>query len=522
MPNSENNKRIAKNTILLYFRMILIMVVTLYTSRIVLNTLGVEDFGIYNIVGGVVVLFTFLNNAMSSATQRFLNFELGENNFIQLRKVFSASISVHIIIAITILLLSETVGLWFINTQLNVPHVRIGAINWVYQFTIFTFLISIIRVPFNASIIANEKMSFYAYISIIEVMLKLSIVLILKVFGTDKLILYAALVSLVTFVVFGIYVCYCYRKFESTHYQFFIDKALYKQLLGFSGWSLFGSLANVGKSHVINILLNIFCGVAVNASMGITNQVSGALNGFVSNFQLAFNPQIVKSYAANEKEYLLKLIFKTSKYSFFLLLLLSLPILMNTELILKIWLKNIPEYTVEFCQLMIIYLLVESISGPLYMSIQATGEIKNYQIAISSVLLLNVPMSYILLKLNFVPYSVLWVNIIIGCFAFMIRMIFLKRLINISIKTFFNKVIRTIIIVSIVSTPFPLILSHYTYGLLGFLLVSLISIVSAGVSIFLLGLELGEREFVLNKIFVFYNKITVKEPSTMIKVDDKY
>jgi O-antigen/teichoic acid export membrane protein len=497
MANTENNKRIVKNTLSLYFRMFITMGVALYTSRVVLITLGIADFGIYNIVGGVVVLFSFINNAMSGATQRFLNFELGKKDNDKLNKVFSASVSAHFLIAIVILLLSETIGLWFINTYLNIPHNRMNAVNWVYQFTILTLIIGVIRVPYDASIIAHEKMSFYAYISIVEVVLKLVIVYILQLFGADKLIFYAILMSIVTILIFIVYFIYCYRKFESSHYHHTNDKVLYKQLLGFSWWSLFGSLANVGKSQFIDVMLNIFYGVAINAAMGITNQVKNALNSFVSNFQIAFNPQIVKSYAAKEREYLIKLVLSTSKYSYFLLFILSLPILINMEFILEIWLKTVPKYTVEFCQLSIIYLLIESISGSLWMAVQATGKIRNYQIIISSVLLLNIPVSYLILKMEFAPYSVIWCNITIGIAALIVRLLFLRHLIKLPLLDFMKDVIFRIVIVSSFSILLPFIINHYmAYGVLRVATTSFVALSLTGCTIFYLGLKKWERQFI--------------------------
>jgi len=486
--------------------MLFTMTVSLYTSRIVLNTLGVSDFGIYNIVGGVVVLFSFLNNAMSSATQRFLNFEIGKNDFVQLRKIFCISMNVHVSIAFIVFILAETIGLWFLNTQLNLPLDRMNAANWVYQFTILTFIISILQVPYNATIIAHERMSFYAYVSIVEVSLKLSAVFLLQYLGYDKLKLYAVLICAVALIIITIYKLYCNKKFESSRYIFIWDASLYKQLLSFSGWSLFGSVANVGKTQVINILINIFCGVLVNAAMGITNQVSATLNGFVSNFQLAFNPQIVKSYAANDKEYLMSLIFKTSKYSYFLLFILSLPILLNTEYILKLWLKIVPEYTVQFCQLTIIYLLIESISGPLWMSVQATGKIKSYQIVISSLLLLNVPFSYILLKLNFIPYSVVLVSIGIGILALLIRIIFLRSLINLPIIQFLREVILIIFIVTILSIPLPFIESFYLDGFRRLIITSTTAIISLVLILYFIGLDINEKKYVKIRILILINR----------------
>jgi O-antigen/teichoic acid export membrane protein len=494
----SNNKRIAKNTLMLYFRMFLVMGVALYTSRIVLNVLGVSDYGVYNIVGGVVVLVSFINNAMSSATQRFLNFEIGKKNFEQLKKVFSASLNVHILISIIVIFLAETFGLWFVNSQLNIPQGRMLATNFVYQFTILTFVISIIQVPYNAAIIAHEQMSFYAYISIIEALLKLGVVFILKNIHFDKLELYGLLICLVAIIVLFIYIVHCHKKYQSTHYVFVKDTSLYKELLGFSGWSVFGGIANVGKTQVVNILINIFCGVTINAAMAIANQVSSAINGFVSNFQIAFNPQIVKLYATNEKDNLFNLVFKTSKYSYFLLYILSLPVILNIHHILKIWLKIVPNYTAEFCQLTIIYMLVETISGPLWMLVQATGNIKKYQIIISSILLLNIPVSYFILKSGMPPYFVIIGTIFIGIIALFFRISFLRFLIEFSSKNFFKKVMGSIMLVSIITFSVSyfisaIIVKNY-FGTAFSIICSMIIATSA---IYIIGMDLDEKNSIV-------------------------
>ncbi|MGC3978506.1 MAG: lipopolysaccharide biosynthesis protein [Paludibacteraceae bacterium] len=458
---NNNNKRIAKNTMMLYFRMLLTMAIGLYTSRIVLKTLGVEDFGLYNIIGGIVVLFSFLNNSMTSATQRFLNFEMGRNDHLQMKKVFSASVNIHITIALSVIILAETVGLWFVNTQLNIPEDRFYAAGWVYQFTILSFTLSVLKVPYNATIISNEQMSFYAYISIVEVILKLLIVFLLNYILFDKLILYSILTMLVGLFMLLVCVFYCVRKYPSSRYIRVREKALYKQLLSFSGWSIFGSIANIGKTQGINVLINIFCGVSVNAAVSVSNQIIAAVNSFVSNFQIAFNPQITKSYAANDKVYLFDLIFKTSKYSFFLLFALSLPILLNTNEILNLWLTTVPKHTVGFCRMSIVYMLIESISGPLWMTVQATGRIKKYQIVISSLLLLNIPIAYLLLKFKFPPYYVIGGSAIIGIFALTVRLVFLYSLALFPVKLFISKVLMRILLVVTVSYAITSLVSSF-------------------------------------------------------------
>jgi O-antigen/teichoic acid export membrane protein len=503
---SENSKRIARNTVMLYIRMLFSMGVGLYTSRIVLNVLGVGDFGTYNIIGGVVVLFAFLKNALSSATQRFLNFEMGKGNPEELKKVFNTSMTVHVSIAVIIILLSESIGLWFVNTQLNFPAGRMDAVNWVYQLTIIGFIVGIIIVPYNASIIANERMSFYAYVSIVEVSVKLAVALLIVYIGYDRLITYTLLNTVASFLFFFVYKIYCNSKFDFCSYERIWDKVLYKKLIGFSSWSLMTGIANIGKSQGINILLNIFCGVTMNAAVGIANQLSGALNNFVFNFQQAFSPQIMKSYAAGDKAYFSKLIFQTSKVSYYMLLILSLPVLMNTETILVLWLKNVPEYTLIFSKLTILYILIDAISGPLWVSVQAIGDIKKYQIVISSVLLLNLPLSYLFLKVGLPPYSILWVGIVLCVAALIVRLVFLKKLIAFPLVLFSKEVLLRIVLVTVVSLPLPILVHIFTTGYEGMVLNIIVCFISVGSAVFVLGLKSEERTMVKGKAMELINK----------------
>jgi O-antigen/teichoic acid export membrane protein len=497
---TENNKRIAKNTAMLYVRMLFTMAISLYTSRVVLKTLGIADFGIYNIVGGVVILFEFLNSAMASATQRFLSFELGKNDSEEVKRVFSMSMTAHISIALLVILLAETIGLWFLNTQINIPEGRMNAANWVYQFSILTFCVNIIRTPYNASIIAYEKMSFYAYLSIVEVILKLLIVFLLVFFGFDKLILYSILVFIVGAIVFTLYKLYCGKVFSNCRYNYFWDIDLYKKLMSFSGWSLFGNAANIGAQQGINILLNIFFGVTVNAAMGIANQLSQAVYNFVSNFQTAFKPQIVKSYASDEKIYFNNLILQTSKFSYYLLFLLSLPILISCEFILKIWLGTVPEYTVSFCRLIIVFLLIEAISAPLWMAVQAIGKIRNYQILIGSIIICNIPLAYAVLKFGMVPESVLVIRLLIGIVTFIARFIYLLPKIELPIRLYIKEVIWVSLVMSLLSLPLPLLVNHYFSNWIGLLITTIVALVTTGCMIYTIGLRHNEREFVKKMI----------------------
>lgn len=497
---TANNKRIAKNTLYLYFRMLLIMGVTLYTSRIVLNALGVEDFGIYNIVGGVVILFSFINNALSSATQRFLNFEIGRGDVLGTKRVFSMSLTIHLFVALFVVLLAETVGLWFLNTQMNIPAERMAAANWVYQFSILTVCISFVQIPYYASVVAYEKMSFFAYIAIIEVILKLLIVVLLIYVGFDKLRLYSILTFLVAILVFACYKYYCNTRLDISRYQYFWDKILFSKLLNFSGWMLFGAAAGVSATQGVNILLNIFYGVTVNAAMGISTQVNSAVNKFVSNFQTAFMPQITKLYAIGDFEHLRKLIGQSSRFSFLLLFALACPLMLNIDFVLKLWLKTVPEYSSVFCILILIYSLVEAASKPVGLAIHATGKVKFYNIVMSIALLMNIIFSFIFLRLGFSPNVVLVINVCVGILCFAIRLLFAGYYKVLKIAEFIRSVIFRIVCISVFVVPVPLYISRYYNQWIGFFVTSSIFLCLFTVVVYFIGLTRSEKEEVLKAI----------------------
>lgn len=500
MTNNDSNKRIAKNTALLYFRMLFTMGVGLYTSRIVLNALGIEDFGIYNIVGGIVVLFSFLSNALTSATQRFLTFELGRKNISKFQKIFNLSLLTYCGLSLTIILLAETIGLWLLNTHLNLPPDKIDASNWVYQFTITTFVFNLLRTPYNATIIAHEKMNFYAYVSIIEVTMKLLIAFALTFANSDKLVLFSILIAISSIVINGIYYTYCINKFKECKLRFYWNAAEFRKIASFSSWSLFGSLSVVGSNQGVNIILNIFFGVVVNAAMGIANQVCNAVNQFVSNFQIAFNPQIIKLHATGDQEQLITLLFRSAKLSFFLLFFLSLPILIETDMILALWLKVTPEYTSDFCRLIIIALLIDTLSGPLWMAVQANGKIKKYQLIISSIFWLNVLFTYALFKLGFAPTTTFAVRVIINVILLAVRINLLSTMIQFPAKDFLRNVIFKVCFISLISAIPPLLIHQYTEGIGGLCLTTVVSCITLGSFIFFIGLSKAEQKFITNTI----------------------
>lgn len=498
---NNSNARIAKNTILLYIRMLIILIISLYTSRVVLSVLGAEDFGIYNVVGGVVVLFSFLTNAMTSSTQRFLNYNLGLNDENKVIKVFNTALITHFTIFVLIFILAETVGLWFVKTQLNIPTERTNAMLWVYQMSVLSTLINIMVIPYRASIIAAEKMSIFAYVSILETLFKLIIVLILPYIAADKLISYVILLSLVSVLNFLVYEEVCRRKLSFTRFHLQWDKAQYREQISFSGWYLLGGLATVGSKQGTNILINIFFNVAVNASVGIANQVRNAVYGFIASFQTAFNPSIVKLYAAGEVEELLKLIYRSSRFSYFLLFTLSFPIILFCKEILSIWLVEVPEYAVIFTQLIMIESFTEALSTPLWTAIGATGRVQKYHFFVSIIILLALPLTYISFKLGSDPIFAFLINLIISIIALLYRLLYTKKYVPYSFHDYCSQVVFRCLKITLISIPVPLILKYsFCTSTASTLLIIALTIVISLITIYLIGLSKNERLFIINNI----------------------
>lgn len=435
-----NNKRIAKNTLLLYVRTLFIMLVTLYTSRVVLNTLGVSDYGIYNVVGGVVAMFGFINASMSSATQRYITFALGKGDIADLRKIFSTALQIHVLIAALIVVLGETVGLWFMYTQMQIPADRMNAAFWVLQCSIVSSVVMIISVPYNADIIAHERMSAFAYISIIEAVLRLAIVYLLLAFSYDKLILYAFLTLAVQLLIRFCYSSYCNKHFPESKYRHVWDKFLFKEMTGFAGWGMFSSLSGILSGQGLNMLLNVFFGPVVNAARAVAVQVQNAILQFIGNFQMAINPQITKTYANGEMEDMHKLMFRSARFTFYLLFVVSLPVLFETNFILTVWLKTVPENTVIFLRIMICVSLLYPLSNPLIIANQATGQVRNFQFVSGLILLFILPVSYICLSFGLPAYSVFVVHFIMEFTTLFYRLRLLRSSINIRFIDYFKNV----------------------------------------------------------------------------------
>lgn len=490
-----DNKKIAKNTIMLYIRMLLIMAVTLYTSRVVLKILGIDDYGIYNLIAGFVTLFSFISNALISSMQRYFNICLGKDDKEQYKQIFSSSIVILLFFCLVIFLLGETIGLWFINNHLNLPEGREVAAFWVYQFSLLTFVANTIRTPYQASIIAHESMSFYAYTGIAEVLLRLCVVFALQLFVIDYLILYALLYFLLVVVINIVYLVYCKRKFTECSFVKADNKKLFRELLSFSGWSIFGQSAIVIKNQGDAILINHFFNVAANAAMGIASQVTGAIDMFVTNFQTAFNPQLTQSYTDDNKLTHYGLISRSAKFSYFLLLAMLLPVVFNIDFILSLWLSEVPQFANYFIVLILIGYLLNALSTPLFVSVLASGHIKGYQVSVFIIFILGLIGSFAVLYLGFEPYSIACVGVFVQLFLLCSRMGFAHRYSSYSPMTFFRNVAWRIIIVSLLSLICPLFFFYMPKSMAMSILSICIDIVWTLIAIYVFGLDNNEKKF---------------------------
>lgn len=496
---AENNKRIAKNTLVLYFRMFLIMAVSLYTSRIVLEALGVEDFGIYNVVGGLVTVMGALNSAMAVSVQRYLTFELGKGNSVRLKQTFSMCMTIFLLFAILLLILAETLGLWFLNTYLVIPSDRIIAANWVYQFSILSAIVTLLYIPYNAAIIAHEKMNVYAYVSIMEVGMKLIVAFVLVMFSADRLIIYGVLLMLTALVVTAVYVIYCIRKYEECRYYFYWEKGLFIQLLSYSVWNMFGSFASLAKGQGLNILLNMFFNPAVNASRGIAYQVNSAVTQFFSNFYTAVRPQITKYYAQNDLKDMFELVFRSSKFSFYLVWIISLPVLVEAPYMIQLWLGQLPEYVVPFTRIIIVISAVDAMATPLMTTAHATGNIKLYQFVVGTLTILIIPISYIFLKIgDYSPTIVFWISLFVSVVNLFVRLWIVQRLVNFPVWCYVKNIFALVLLIAVLSSIVPVGVSYCVESSFrNCCLVCGLSILSSLSFIYLLGLTRNEKNFIM-------------------------
>ena len=509
MTASVNNRRIAKNTLFLYFRMILVMGVSLYTSRIILEALGVNDYGIYNVVGGIVALFSLISGSLSAAIARFLTFELGTGNKRNLEIIFSTSLSIQLCLSAVVVLLCGTIGYWFLNTRMNIAPDSIPAANVVLPCSTLTFVINLISVPYNALIIAHEKMSAFAYVSIVEVSLKLGASFILLIFGDNRLIIYAILIFMISLVIRAIYGMYCGKHFEECHVRPTFQKKVFKEMSQFAGWNFLGASAGVLRNQGNNIILNLFFGTVVNSAYAICMQVNSAISQLSDNFMGSVNPQITKYYAQSEFGEMNKLIFRSSRLSFFLTWLLASVLILNTSYVIHLWLKDVPEYTIVFIQLILVFALIESLSKPIITAMLATGDIRNYQIVVGGLQLLNLPVSYVLLRNGFSPVGPLVVTIGISVICLIARMIMIKNIIPIiDLSEFFFSVCLRSLSVCVLSLLLVFGLWYKTSSVemtfYMFVLESAALLIWTCIAILYVGCDRDERRFILGKIKSYY------------------
>lgn len=500
--SSSNNKRIAKNTLFLYFRMMIIMGVTLFTSRVVLQTLGVEDYGIYNVVGGIVVIFSFLNSSLSAASQRFITFELGKGDNGNISNVFSTCVILHFFLALLIAIIAEPIGIWFINNKLMIPETRIPAAIWVFHFSIVSMFVMFISVPYNALIVAYERMDAFAIVSIIDALLRLGIAYALLMFkNIDKLVIYGILHLIAQIIIRLCYTIFCTRMFTNVQFLKNIDKQLLFEMGQFASWSILGNVAYMAYTQGLNLLLGTFFPPVVNAARGIAVQIQNAVNNFINSFQTAINPQITKNYASDNIDEMVNLVFRSSRFSFYLIMILSIPVILRTPDILRLWLVNVPDHSVTFVRIILVTSSIHAIANPLNISVKATGKIRLYEITVGGLMIAILPVSYIFLRLGYAPEIVFIVHLCIECIAMLFRIWNTKTLIKFSYKSYFKEVILRILVVLTLSLISSYIVSiNFSSGLLQTIAVTLISVLISFLIILLFGLNKTERTFIINKI----------------------
>ena len=501
MSYKADHGRVMRNTAVLYFRMALMMCINLYTSRVVLQVLGVEDYGIFYVVWGVVYILNFINSSMAASTQRFLTFELGTGNKKRLHEVFVTSVHINLIISLLLILISETGGLWFLMEKMVIPEERVTAAMWCYQLSIVTAVAEVMSCPYISVFIAREKMSAFAYISILDAFLKLAIVGLLLLFDYDHLIIYAILYTCEKLLMRLLYNLYCARHFEESRYQWFYEKELFKKMSSFAGWSMLENLAYVLYTQGLNMLLNVFFGPIANAAQAAAGQAKNAVSHFSRNFQVAINPQITKTYAAEQLKEMHLLIFRGSRLTFCLLLMLCLPLAVEAPMVLDIWLKEVPEGTAGFLRLLLVVLIAQQMASPLIAAIQATGNIKRYQIISGGLMILVVPAAYIVLKMGGAPWTVFVVYLLISVLAFIATICIVLPEIHMSMKDYTLHVLKPCLFVLLLSLIAPVIMKQLTdKGIWPSLLTITITVISTGVLCYTIGLDKEMRVMIKEKV----------------------
>ena len=505
---SSNNKRIAKNTVMLYIRMLLVMGVSLYTSRVILSTIGIEDYGIYNVVGGFVSMFSIITSSITVSISRFITIELGKGDLEKLRMVFQTSLRIQLIISFIIIILTEAVGIWFLYNKMQIPEGRHDAAQWVLHCSILTFAISLLTVPYRSSIVAHEKMSVYAYISILEVFLKLGIVYLLYISSHDRLVLYAILMLIVSIVLALIYVVYCRHNFKECSGKSHTDSTTFRNMWGFAGWSFLGNSAYILNTQGVNMIMNIFFGVIVNAARGIANQVDSAVSQFSSNFTVAINPQIMKSYAIGNKQEAFLLTCRGAKFSFMLMYLIALPIILEADQILHLWLGTPPDNSAKFVIWTVLASLINTIGHPLLTLVNASGDIKKYQIYITLFGFAPFPLTWIAFKLG---ATVIWAYIIYFCIYYVlayVRLWLVHNKTGIPYSLFLREAILRTHIVALISLILPFLVIRFCEpSIIRLSITTIVSVLSCAITMFIIGLTTNERKAILTKIENIIHKL---------------
>lgn len=498
----ENNKRIARNTVILYCRMFLMLAIGLYTSRVILQTLGVEDYGIYNAVGGFVAMFGLISGTLTNSINRFLAFELGRGDREKLVRVFSTSLNVMMILSAIIVVLGATVGVWFVSEKMVIPVGRESAAMWVLACSVLAFVMNLVSVPYNAAIVAHEKMSAFAYITLVEAVLKLAIVYALYVIPFDKLKVYVVLFTLLALLIRLLYGAYCKRHFAECTYHLIHDRALLRQMTSFAGWNFLAGGAGMINNTGVNVMMNLFFGVTVNAARGIATQVNVYVNQFVTNFMMALNPQITKSYATGDFAYMHSLVCRGAKFSYFLVLLFLIPICLEAHQLLSLWLGIVPEYAVPFVQLTLISSAINVLSNTIITSIHATGNIRRFMIIVGSVEIINFPLVYIAFRLGASPLVAYYIYLVIYAILMFLRFYLTKDLIHMPASMFIRKVYLKALVVTIVASVVPVAvrLAMPTETILRFVVVCCVSLASTASTIYLVGLDASERSLIVKLI----------------------
>lgn len=493
----SNSRLILKNTVFLYCRQILVLFIALFTTRIVINVLGIDDYGLYNLIAGVIMILTIITGSMTSSTQRFLSISLGKNGQEEFIRIYNVCFTLFVLLSGVVLLFGETIGLWFINTQLSIPDDRIVAANWCYQTALFTFILRMLRIPSNAAIIAHEKMNFYAYVSILDVLLQLGVAYALYIIAYDHLITYSLLLTLTAVISNLIYGLYSKYKLGAYCRGFSLEKKYFQSIFSFSFWIFFGSISTIGTRQAIDILINRFFGIRLNASTAVAAKLGGNAYDFVANFTTAYRPQILKLYSAGRTDELYNMIYRTTKLSMYLFLIIMIPLNLNLDLLLDLWLGIVPEYAATFCRLLMIYLLIDAMQSPLWVLVIAIGNIKRFQVVFSCMNILNIPVMWLLLNYLNSPESIYYCYIAFNVLTSAYRLYYLKSRSEISFSKYFSQLFRMIITAIIAYTLCSLSLSTITLSETWLSLLSnvaVVIIISLAV-IITIGLNQAERAF---------------------------